>query len=42
MKNPENVPLLELPDDASLDDVISAVNKIVAAINSMWDTENNT
>jgi len=42
MKNPENVPLLEIPDDASLADVIVAVNKIVIAINSMWDTENNT
>lgn len=42
MKNPENVPFLEIPDDASLADVIVAVNKIVIAINSMWDTENNT
>lgn len=42
MKNPENVPLSELPDDASLADLIATVNKIVIAINSMWDAENNT
>jgi hypothetical protein len=41
MKNPENVPLSKLPDDSSLADVIVAINKIIVAINSMWDTENN-
>ena len=42
MKNPEHVPLSKLPSDASWADVIVALNKIVVAINSMWDTENNT
>lgn len=41
MKNPQNVPLSKLPSDASLADVIVALNKIIMAINSMWDTENN-
>ena len=41
MKSPENVPLTELSSDATLAEVIVALNKIVVTINSMWDTENS-
>lgn len=42
MKNPENVPLTEVESDATLAEVIKSLNKIIVAINSMWDVENNT
>ena len=37
MKNPENVPLTELDPRASLSEVITTLNKVIVAINSMWD-----
>lgn len=42
MKNPENVPLTELATDASLTEVIKTLNKVIVAINSMWDTTQGT
>ena len=39
MKNPENIPLDELESDASLADVITTLNKLIVAVNQMWDTE---
>lgn len=42
MKNPENVPLTELDPRASLSEVITTLNKMIVAINSMWDTEQGT
>lgn len=38
MKNPDHVPLTQLDSDATLAEVVTAVNKIIQAINSMWDT----
>lgn len=40
-KGPENVPLTELASDASLSDVITSVNKIIQAINSMWEVNDD-
>ncbi len=42
MKNPENIPLDELESNASLADVITALNKIIAAVNQMWDEDLKT
>lgn len=41
MKNPENVPLTELGSKASLSEVITTLNKVIVAINSMWDQTEN-
>ena len=37
MKNPEQVPLSKIAKTATLPEVIDGINKIVEAINSMWD-----
>lgn len=37
MKNPDQVPLSKIDKTATLADVIENMNKIVEAINSMWD-----
>jgi|DEB0MinimDraft_6_1074348.scaffolds.fasta_scaffold08176_2 hypothetical protein len=41
MKNPENVPLTKLDSKASLSEVITTLNQIIGAINSMWDQTEN-
>lgn len=42
MKSPENIPITELESDATLSDVIDTLNKIIVAMNSMWDTDSTT
>tara|TARA_R100001591_G_scaffold91438_1_gene97186 strand:+ start:438 stop:578 length:141 start_codon:yes stop_codon:yes gene_type:complete len=41
MKGPDNVPISELASDADLAEVIKTVNKVIQAINSMWETNND-
>ena len=41
MKDPQNIPITELASDANLSEVITAVNTIIQAINSMWETNND-
>jgi hypothetical protein len=37
MKNPDQVPLTPVPNSATLPETIKAINKVIEAINSMWD-----
>lgn len=37
MKNPDQVPLSKIAKTATLPEVIDGINKIVEAINYMWD-----
>lgn len=39
MKTPDNIPISKLASDASLADVITAVNKIISTVNEMWEAD---
>lgn len=39
MKTPDNIPISEIASDASLADVITAVNKVIRSVNEMWESD---